>query len=316
MKESSSNPVPGALDGPALVRRYSLRSLRTFCVAARHLSFKDAADELAISASAVSHQMRDLEAQLQCPLFERQTRSLELTSHGRALFEELDPLLRRVDELMNRFGSQPRRRTLRLSLMPFFATELFIPKLQHFVDAHPLLDLRIETTAVRLTQHRADADASILLSAAPPDGLVAQPLCPLWLIAACSPSLKQSRGLTSAAQLAADSSITLIVSRSHPEAWNEWLAAAGADAPAGRRRLLYLDSSAAVALAAERGLGVALLPMPTGGAMLRSGALETISDDVLPTGERYYLVFRPEDASRPEMKALRDWAVEQFADLA
>ena len=102
MKESSSNPVPGALDGPALVRRYSLRSLRTFCVAARHLSFKEAADELAISASAVSHQMRDLEAQLQCPLFERQTRSLGLTSHGRALFEELDPLLRRIAELMSK----------------------------------------------------------------------------------------------------------------------------------------------------------------------------------------------------------------------
>ncbi len=296
-------------------RRVSLRSLRTFCIAARHLSFKTAADELFISPSAVSHQVRDLEAQLDARLFERQTRSLLLTAHGRALFDEVDPLLRRVYEVLDRFGSQPRRRTLRLALMPFFATELFIPSLHLFVAENPMVDLRIETTAVRLTQHRADADASILLSQEPPEGLVAEPLCPLRLIAACAPSLRASLGTATARQLADDPSVTLIVSRSHPDSWDAWFKAAGAVRGA-EHRILNLDNTAAVALAAERGLGVALLPMPTGGAWLRSGALQAITGEALVTGERYFLVYRPEDAERAEMRALRDWAVRQFAGLA
>lgn len=299
----------------AAAGRYSLRSLRTFCIAARHLSFKLAADELCISASAVSHQIRDLEEQLQSSLFERQVRSIELTEAGRTLFEELDPLLRRIDEAMLRFGTQPRRRTLRLALMPFFATELFIPSLQDFVVANPDVDLRIETTAVRLTQHRSDADASILLASEPPDDLVAQPLCPLRLVPACSPALATELGTMDAARLAADRSITLIVSRAHPDAWSDWFAQAGVERPAGRR-LLQLDNTAAVALSAGRGLGVALLPMPTGGAWLRSGALVTVTGDALVTGERYFLVCRRDDAMRPEMRALRDWAVAQFAHLA
>ena len=296
-------------------RRVSLRSLRTFCVAARHLSFKLAAEELYISPSAVSHQVRDLETQLDARLFERQTRSLLLTSHGRALFDEVDPLLRRIYEVVDRFGSQPRRRTLRLALMPFFATELFIPSLHLFVADNPLVDLRIETTAVRLTQHRADADASILPSEEPPAGLVAQPLCPLRLIAACSPSLKASLGEPTARQLATDPSVTLIVSRSHPDSWDAWFRAAGVERTAAQR-VLNLDNTAAVALAAERGLGVALLPMPTGGAWLRSGALQAITGDALVTGERYYLVYRTEDAERAEMRALSEWAQRQFAGLA
>lgn len=308
-------PARASPAGAVATPRYSLRSLRTFCIAARHLSFKLAADELCISASAVSHQIRDLEEQLQSGLFERRVRSIELTGAGRWLFGELDPLLRRIDETMLKFGTQPRRRTLRLALMPFFATELFIPSLQDFVSANPEVDLRIETTAVRLTQHRSDADASILLAREPPDDLVAEPLCPLRLVPACSPALAESLGPMDAARLATDTSITLIVSRSHPDAWSDWFAQAGVQWPVGLR-LLQLDNTAAVALSAGRGLGVALLPMPTGGAWLRSRALVTITDDALVTGERYLLVSRREDAMRPEMRALREWAIARFAHLA
>lgn len=308
-------PVRASPVGAVSTGRYSLRSLRTFCIAARHLSFKLAADELCISASAVSHQIRDLEEQLQSGLFERQVRSIELTEAGRRLFEELDPLLGRIDEAMLRFGTRPRRRTLRLALMPFFATELFIPCLQDFVTANPDVDLRIETTAVRLTQHRSDADASILLAREPPDDLVAEPLCPLRLVPACSPALAAALGPMDPGRLATDASVTLIVSRSHPDAWSDWFSQAGVERPAGRR-LLQLDNTAAVALSAGRGLGIALLPMPTGGAWLRSGALVMVTGDALVTGERYFLVARRNDATRPEMRALRKWAVARFAELA
>lgn len=74
------------------------RSLRAFCVAARRRSFKFAADELFLTPSAVSHQMRELEQSLGVRLFERRTRAIELTTAGHALLEEVEPLLQALEK--------------------------------------------------------------------------------------------------------------------------------------------------------------------------------------------------------------------------
>src|SRR3981189_1812778 len=80
-----------------LSRPPPLRNLRAFCVAARHRSFKFAADELFLPPSAVSHQMRELEAALGVRLFERKPRALKLTTAGRTLLDEVEPLLDALD---------------------------------------------------------------------------------------------------------------------------------------------------------------------------------------------------------------------------
>ena len=76
------------------------RGLRTFCTAAEHLSFKKAADELCITASAVSHQINDLETALGTKLFKRLTRSISLTHEGAHLFEEINPCLVAIDQAL------------------------------------------------------------------------------------------------------------------------------------------------------------------------------------------------------------------------
>src|SRR4029077_3343845 len=83
-----------------LSRPPPLRNLRAFCAAARQGSFKFAADELCVTPSAVSHQMKELEAALGLRLFERKTRSLELTSVGLRLLEEVEPLLEALDRAL------------------------------------------------------------------------------------------------------------------------------------------------------------------------------------------------------------------------
>ena len=82
--------------------RTSLRGLRTFCVAARHESFRLAADELFITASAVSHQIKGLEEELGVQLFVRSSRDLKLTETGRAFFDEVNPLIEQLDEQVSR----------------------------------------------------------------------------------------------------------------------------------------------------------------------------------------------------------------------
>ena len=79
----------------------NLRGLQTFCLAARHLSFKKAADALCLTASAVSHQISDLEAQLEFKLFHRQTRCIALTEKGEKLFDAVSPSLQAIDEAID-----------------------------------------------------------------------------------------------------------------------------------------------------------------------------------------------------------------------
>jgi LysR family glycine cleavage system transcriptional activator len=102
----------------------SLRGLRTFCVAARYESFKAAADELFITSSAVSQQVKALEAELGLKLFERGTRELKLSEHGQALFAELSPLIDQLDGVVADFKTSGRRKkSIRISAQPFFASE-------------------------------------------------------------------------------------------------------------------------------------------------------------------------------------------------
>jgi len=152
-----------------VVRSPPLRLLRVFCVAARRLSFKAAAEELHLTPSAVSHQVLDLEDQLEVRLFVRRTRALELTGAGHRLLEEVEPMLKRLDEAIGRVAKQGKRSTVRLALPPFFASELFIPQLTSLLDLRPDLDLRIETSDPRPAAHAATDDVSIVLT---PEGML------------------------------------------------------------------------------------------------------------------------------------------------
>ncbi len=291
------------------MRQNSMRGLRTFCVAARCLSFKAAAEELCITPSAVSHQIKGLEQRLQTQLFERRTRAVVLTEVGLNLFAQIAPLLAELDNVAARFlPRNGQRRVLRITLLPFFASEMFIPRLNGFADRHRSIDIRVETTEAG-AQHPTNSDASILLLSSRPTDVVAHPLFTVRLAPACSPQLARELKLSDPRALLR---ATLIVQKSRPHAWHDWFAAMsiGLDrAP----KLIYLDSMFAVARAAERGVGVALVPIPLSGTWFSSGALMRPCIGELQTTDRYYFVYRSDAASNPDVCALRDWVVEAFA---
>src|ERR1700761_6645642 len=101
-----------------LSRQPPIHNLRAFCAAARHRSFKIAADELFVTPSAVSHQMKELEDSLGVRLFERKTRAVELTSAGATLLDEAGPLLDAIDRSLPRIARRNNRVTLRMLLPP------------------------------------------------------------------------------------------------------------------------------------------------------------------------------------------------------
>ena len=291
------------------MREGSLPGLRAFCAAARHLSFKAAAEELCVTPSAVSHQVKALENRLQGALFERRARELVLTHLGVELRAEVEPLLHELDNVATRFSQRMgRRRVLRISVTPFFASELLVQHLSGFAETHRTLDLRIETTEVGATPPAASS-AAILLLPGPPDAMVSRPLFALTLAPACTPGIAQQRSLTDARALL---DTTLIVHNRRPRAWQEWFALMGVPAPR-RPKAIHFDSLFAVARAAERGLGVALLPVALSHSWFATGALIRPCSGELDTAERYYFVHRPEAARDPDVIALGEWVTARFA---
>src|SRR5260370_27046536 len=225
-----------------LSRLSPVRNSRAFCVVARHRSFKFAADELFLTPSAVSHQMKELEDSLGVRLFERKTRALEMTTAGHTLLDEVEPLLEALDRSLAQIARRNGRHTLRVLLPPFFASELFIPRLTSFCAAHPEIDMQIDTRDPRPSTHPATADVSILLSDQIPQGLKTSRLFSLALTAVCS-----KEHAPTVARLGSEvfRQMALIVHKTPPFSWTRWTEKLGLSPP-DPHNIIELDTMYAV----------------------------------------------------------------------
>jgi LysR family glycine cleavage system transcriptional activator len=291
-----------------LSRPPPLRNLRAFCVAARQLSFKFAADELCLTPSAVSHQMKELETILGMRLFERRTRALELTTAGLRLLREIEPLLEGLDRALAQLARGDGRETLRVRAPALFASELLIPRLEEFCEAHPSIDVQLDTRDPRPVTHSPSADVSIVLADTPPAGVRSTRLFSSPLTAVCAP---QHAGRVARLGREVFGTLPLIVDRNRPFAWSRWAEEVGLERPEPRQ-LIEFDTMTAAVRAAERGLGIALVPVRLCQSWMRAGALVRVFAVELATPEAYYLVSRTRDAERPPVKALTRWALAQY----
>jgi LysR family glycine cleavage system transcriptional activator len=289
-------------------KRLSLRSLRTFCVAGRHRSFRIAAEELFVSASAISHQIKGLEQELQTSLFLRRPQSLEFTDAGAALYAEIDPLIRQIDVVAQRLSSRFLRRSLRISVQPFFASEMFVPRLTEFTQKHSEIDIHVDTSDETYEKYAADFDVSIRLFRSAPANLLSDRLFSLRLVPAASPEFCERWQPLEHEPL---QGLPLIVHATRPNAWKEWAESAGCGPPRPSS-VLKLNSMIAVARAAERGLGAALVPVPLSDAWFQSGSLVRLFDRALVVQDGYYFVYRDEDEEREDIRALRQWILQTF----
>ena len=291
-------------------RNISLRGLRAFCFAAEHESFREAAEKLFITASAVSHQIKNLEGELGQKLFERTSRSLVLTEAGHSLLADIKPLIARLDEVAARHRVSTTRATLSISVQPFFASELFIPKLSEFTRDHPDIDIKVDTSDESAEKHPATADVSIRVFRSAPAGYASDRLFPLRLIPAASPVLRKKIVVD---ETGISGDVPLLVHDSRPSAWRQWSQSSGMEVPRDAS-IIRLDSMIAIARAAERGLGAALVPVQLSDAWFESGSLVPLSDHELPTRDAYYFVCRVEDADNETIQTLRRWVLQNFDD--
>lgn len=288
-----------------------LKYLRTFQMAGRHLSFKKAADELAVTGSAVSHQIKNLEAFLGVELFERKARALEFTVAGQRYFDFLDSMFMHL-EIETRQLSHFRRSSVRLWLPPFFASEALLSSLSSFAEIDPEIDIRVSTQSNEMNTHPVEADLSVLVGKGDWPQLTTYRLFARSAVIACSPALFAENKFDSYASLSGQ---TLIVHDDGRDNWERWATTFGIP-DFEPKRLLRFDSMAAVVNAAEQGLGVALVSWPLAKRRFTSGALVRVFERELATGESFYLAHRPKAAQRAEVQALAKWMLEKFQQRA
>lgn len=287
----------------------SMRGLRCFCVAAECLSFKETAKKLYLTPSAVSHQIKQLEETLNQTLFERQTRSIVLTEVGARFYQAVEPLMQQLVNTVSEFNQAERRQEVSISMPEFFASELFMPKLIGWSSKYPNINIKLETIKSR-TDSVTHTDVSIILSGKQQPDRNVYDLFPITYIPACNPELFNrlvAQGFNALTQ------VPLILHKARPYAWHQWAENVGFD-QFQPKQIIQLDSMFSVARAAEKGLGVALIPLPISQAWFDNGTLIPLFSHPLYSHDRYYLVRHSNEQHRPEVSLLIDWILQSFQE--
>ncbi|HYZ27282.1 MAG TPA: LysR substrate-binding domain-containing protein [Geminicoccaceae bacterium] len=287
-----------------------LGSLRAFEAAARRESFKRAATELGVTPTAISHQIRQLEAGLGVALFARQTRKVVLTAEGAALYPALRQALDAIAEAVEAVKRQRARRVATLSATVAFTAKLLVPRAASFRRLHPGWDLRLHASDDPVDLHAGEADAAIRYGLGRYPGLITLPLLTDSFAPVCSPhtGLREPEDLPGATLIHFEwGPAAAKVSVPSWRAWAERAGMSGLDAEAG---ITFNDENSAIQ-AAIAGQGVALLSLALVAAELASGALIQPFGPALE-GLRYDLVYPSGAEIRPPVAVLRSWVMTEL----
>jgi len=280
-------------------------AIRAFEAAARHLSFKEAAEEIHVTPSAVSHQVRTLEEYLGTALFLREANHIALTRTGREYLRELTVLLDQLDASTRLAAGADPDGPLTVLCTPGFAARWLAPRLAEF-PGHDRVEIQISSGAPSTDFARNGADVVIAWGARAAPGVVVEPLMESARYPVCSPVLKTRAGLRRPEDL-------LGVTLFHDEvsdAWDKWFRLAGvpvSEFPRGPR----FPHCELVLTAAEQGQGVALAydAMARGG--LREGKLVRLFDLATPPITIYSVAYPETRARCPRIRAFRDWIFDE-----
>jgi LysR family glycine cleavage system transcriptional activator len=285
----------------------SLNALLAFEAAARLGSFTLAAGELHVTQSAVSHQVQKLEDELGLVLFDRLPRALRLTPAGERLAASAGAGFDRIAHSLRNL-SRRERQSLTVTVLPSFATHWLLPRLKRFHAAHKAIELRIDATQKVTDLQRGDADVAIRYGPGGYRGLVSERLFGEELYPVCAPAL--------ALKLRREDDLRrMTLLHDEPTAahggWTEWLRKARVKA-GGRRGPVFSDTNLLLQAALE-GHGVALGRSALVEGIMDTGRLVRPFNPVLKSKFHYSLVMPRAAAGKPEVKAFRDFLLEEAA---
>lgn len=309
-----------------------LNALRAFEAAARHLSFKKAADELYVTPAAISHQIKGLEDHLNVRLFHRGNRALALTPVGQAALHKLqigfNQLILAVEE-MRSFDTAP---IFNVNVTPSFANKWLMPRLYHFVAKHPDIEVRI-TASTKLVGSKTrtllqdrelgdvehgNIDVAVRLGFGDFPGFEAEKLFPGQVVSLCSPLfLDGKQPLRTPSDLARHTllhvdPLYMFQQQSYWEIWLESMGLSGVIDPA---RGMHFNHAYMALEAAVNGLGVALTHTMLAASDITEGRLVIPFHKTLTMDYTYYLIYTQETAQSPSFNAFRKWLFEEINSM-
>jgi len=244
--------------------------LRAFHAAARRGRFKDAAEDLGITESGVSHQVRRLETFLGVALFDRGGQQMTLTAAGERYFAAIDPAVERIREATTDLLGPPDRDRVALTAPPSLASLWLIPHMGSLETQCPGIDLQLITTTRLCDLRRDQIDLAIRYGQGDWPGLDSAFMFEQQGFPVCAPGHLDDTAEADLQEVLAKA--RLIVNDMHPEEWTEWALAHGLQPPSTRGALV-LNDVGQVLEAAERGLGLAMGRRPMVDARCARGSL-------------------------------------------
>ncbi|UQS16602.1 transcriptional regulator GcvA [Pseudomonas sp. HS6] len=289
-----------------LPRLPSLNGLRAFECAARHLSFTRAAEELNVTQTAISHQIRRLEDELGVRLFMRSKDGLTLTDEGNAYFPGIRSAFLELRHSTERLQEANNQSVLTISTLVSVASKWLLPRLPSFREAHPEIDVRISALTRLVDFRKVGIDAAIRYGKGDWPGLRADWLMSDEVFPVCSPRL-----LTGDKPLKTPADLVhhplLQVSGLTANDWNDWLHAAGQPPLATKGPRLTFDLAMMAVQTAIDGQGVCIGRSTYVDDDLRAGRLVAPFDLRLKSDSGFYFVTPHENANSKKVVAFREW---------
>ncbi len=289
----------------------SLAALRAFEAAARHLSFTKAAQDLAVTQAAISHQIRTMEDLLGVKMFRRFTRRLELTQQGTLLLPFVQMSLQQLKDGLSVLEQTRDDRSLTVSTTPSFSSKWLALRLSQFWEENPAVDLRLTHSISLVDFDRDKVDLAIRYGRGNWPGLISECALSVDRVPVCAPSLLSGdRPLNEPADLLRH---TLLHMENRQE-WIQWLRAAGVEQRESCPGLVLDDSAILVELAVN-GQGVALGNRALIADDLKKQRLVIPFPEIQKAEFAYHLVYPPKALERELVLAFRNWfmaAASQF----
>jgi LysR family transcriptional regulator, glycine cleavage system transcriptional activator len=278
-----------------------LNSLKAFEASARRKSITEAANELAVTQSAISKQIKTLEEYLGLKLFERKYQRIALTKQAEIYLPSIQAAFETIEQATNHLlGHSNKTENLRLNLLPSLSNRWLIPMLNDFKKSHPKIAINLEMGDGAVDFDSNEIDIAIRVSKFKKwKGIYAEKFMDEDLIAVCSPTIKPVK-------LAGIQKHTLLQHTSRPTMWNEYLSSAGykhikIDHQLGFEHFFMLID------AAIDGLGVALIPRLLIEVELTEGLLVPAFDHDYPSPFSYYFLCKKEKLSLEKIQNFRNW---------
>ncbi len=293
-----------------MTRTPSLDALRIFVVAARHLSFTDAASELNLTQSAISHRIRSLEEELGVALFKRLTRALELTPQGSALARRLDLAIGEIDRSVIELVRPDDEGPVKVTMLPSVASYWLIPRLPRIRDRYPDLDVEVIADSRLMDLRSEGIDLAIRFGRTPHPGYAVTRLMGDCVLPVCAPGLLKQYGPIDG--IDALLALPLLHDSTTDNTWRSWLNhfnRPDVACDAGQ----HFSEAGMMIEAATLGLGLALARASLVGDQIERGVLVCPLRLAVPTAFAYFLLELPEAVGRPKIALFRRLLVAEAA---